>query len=907
MPTPDWAECHVEIYESPGWLDDCFRSSLWVLFQSAASQSFANAGDVSGDLGVMTVTEGAVPSGCGYRKDISSLNLGTDSYPRLRVRLRGRGTTPQYKIGVEYTDTSSNETGWISALSDMTVDVLDLLPGKTIKYIKLYARCNTALGTAYIDWDYAVVVKNPPLVPTEALELDVDLWTTSRISGATLKILNDVLLGVTARRYMLDEGEGLHAFDLSCNKGHADLVNTSWISGGVHGKCLYFNGVNARIDTGYKTTIPATGARTIAFWVKAAPGASGIICGFGKIWNSSWTRIQFNWSSDRVRLYVRDDAGNVRQYTSTATVADSQWHLVVGVIDPGNDVTELWIDGEYDGGASGTLGLITVDTIDLTWGCLNNNGVYSEYTACYVDEPQVLERALQKEEIIGLFEREPPSGAARAASGNIVMIYLAAQNESQVYKLITARVIDRVTSGDPDEPVLRLVLEDLGEIMHERTFTKEYAMATQISLIVDAISDDSLPELSHQIDATNRTLVNKFNLENVWSLLQKLAETAKFATGETGANFYVDPGGTLRFKKYGAWTAAVKVSDGSDGNAANILDLQVRETMKGEPKLVNDVRVVIFEEEALPRDEDSLTESVEGWSSPDPTDGGYPQSDTGDFQVGTASVHFNTTNPGTQYRMRCEFSELDVSGFDAIKFLMKYGAGLSIDGFEVRIWRGGWLWVTDYLQKTGISPQGSGAWHEYTVSLSGMSKTGNPGNIIKNLRIRAVHSVEIGTGGFLIDKLRFVRSEKAGTHEDSTSQDEYGKRTLRVVDKTITDVDYAGYVAENIVDHRKNPLVIVEAMVPGRAQLGYRPPLMIQVTSLKDGLDQETFQIQRARHHYKPQEGYMVTLELVAARKPDGTYEPKVAPVMFDLAAQIAAGRKAIQERELNALRSRWE
>ena len=165
-PTPEWAKCHVEIYESPGWLDDCFRSSLWVLFQSAASQSFANANDVSGDMAVMTVTEGATPSGCGYRKDISGLNLSTDDYPRLRVRLRGRGTTPQYKVGVEYTDASSNETGFITAPADMTVDVLVLLPGKTIKYIKLYAKCNTALGTAYVDWDYAVVVKNPPLIPT---------------------------------------------------------------------------------------------------------------------------------------------------------------------------------------------------------------------------------------------------------------------------------------------------------------------------------------------------------------------------------------------------------------------------------------------------------------------------------------------------------------------------------------------------------------------------------------------------------------------------------------------------------------------------------------------------------------------------------------------------------------------
>jgi len=50
-----------------------------------------------------------------------------------------------------------------------------------------------------------------------------------------------------------------------------------------------------------------------------------------------------------------------------------------------------------------------------------------------------------------------------------------------------------------------------------------------------------------------------------------------------------------------------------------------------------------------------------------------------------------------------------------------------------------------------------------------------------------------------------------------------------------------------------------------------------------------------------------VTLELVAARKPDGTYEPKVAPVLFDIAAALAAVRRAQQEEQLNALRTRWE
>ena len=81
MPTPGWARCHVEIYEEPGFLDDCFRSSLWTKFQSAAAESFVNAGDVSGDYAIMTVTEGGTVNGAGWRRDISSLSLRATGTP----------------------------------------------------------------------------------------------------------------------------------------------------------------------------------------------------------------------------------------------------------------------------------------------------------------------------------------------------------------------------------------------------------------------------------------------------------------------------------------------------------------------------------------------------------------------------------------------------------------------------------------------------------------------------------------------------------------------------------------------------------------------------------------------------------------------------------------------------------
>jgi hypothetical protein len=735
----------------------------------------------------------------------------------------------------------------------------------------------------------------------------IDLCTTTRVSGLILKTLNDVLLGVTDRRYSLDEGEGGHAYDLSRKREHAHLVNTSWNSGGKHGKCLFFNGTSARMETGYKPVVPADGAITISFWLKAPPGATGVICGCGDSVGADWNRIQFNYSSNQLRLYVKDDAGNIRQYTTQTIVCQNAWVLVTGIIDPAGDKIEVWVDDYYDGGVSGALGAITIDDNDLTWGCLHNQGAYSNYAEGYIDEPMVLTRGLVEEEIYKLLTMEPPSGAARAGCGNIVMVYLGAYNESLIRKIITARVIDRLTSGDPDEPTLELVCEDLGEIMHESTFTDEYAVATQISEIVDDISDQCLPGIFHQIDATDRAIKNVFKDEGAFSLLQKLAETAKFATGETGANFYVDPGGALRFKKYGAFSSPCSVTDGSDGNPANIYDIRVRETMKGDPRLVNEAKVIIFEKETVPKDEDAWTESADSWSSPDPTDNGFPQSDTGDVKSGTASIKFQTTNPGSQYRMRHIFNEVDLTDLDKICFWIKYGVGLSPENLEIKIQKGAWIWTWDYRTYPGLTPPTAGTWGEITAYISEMLKTGNPGKIVDHLQIRLYRdSGDLGAGGILIDKLRFIRNEKYGSHSDSSSQADYGKRTHREVDKNITDVDYAGYLAENIVEHRKNPLVLVSAVVKGRAQTGFRPPDMIQVTSLKDELDQKTFQIQRAHHIYTPEEGYTCELELVAARKPDGTYEPKVAPVTFDLEGALALLRRKRAEAELYTVRTNW-
>ena len=73
------------------------------------------------------------------------------------------------------------------------------------------------------------------------------------------------------------------------------------------------------------------------------------------------------------------------------------------------------------------------------------------------------------------------------------------------------------------------------EILHERTFTKEYATATQISQIVKDIIDEHTEFTRVSVDDTNLAIKNKFKEEGVFSLLGKLAETAQFADGTKGS------------------------------------------------------------------------------------------------------------------------------------------------------------------------------------------------------------------------------------------------------------------------------------------------------------------------------------------------------------------------------------
>ncbi len=164
-----------------------------------------------------------------------------------------------------------------------------------------------------------------------------------------------------------------------------------------------------RIDTGFLPTIPATGALSMGCWMKFASGASAaVLIGSGKV-PAAFNRCQIDLqATGKMRVYAKDDAGNVRSATSNKVVTTGTWHHVAGIADAENDIVKIIIDGLLDNTGTGALGVTTLDTFDFTIGCLHNEAGYTSYCTGQIAEPFIYSRAINLPEIRLAMIGRPP-------------------------------------------------------------------------------------------------------------------------------------------------------------------------------------------------------------------------------------------------------------------------------------------------------------------------------------------------------------------------------------------------------------------------------------------------------------------------------------------------------------------
>ena len=180
----------------------------------------------------------------------------------------------------------------------------------------------------------------------------------------------------------------------------AGAAAPTWVDG-KYGKALSFDGIDDYLDTNYTFTLTDADVMAFIFWIKASPGAAGVIMGIGKSppW-LPWNRIQLNWSANKLRAYVRDDDATVAaNFVGTTVVADDDWHFVVFIVDNVNNSVELYVDDSLDDSSSTVFSTITCDVNSLSLGALcpvwpPTSPLYTNFSDEIIDEFRILNRTL---------------------------------------------------------------------------------------------------------------------------------------------------------------------------------------------------------------------------------------------------------------------------------------------------------------------------------------------------------------------------------------------------------------------------------------------------------------------------------------------------------------------------------
>jgi hypothetical protein len=212
---------HIEIYKKIAWIDDGSFLDYTAVFPGSTPADYHLWGSypdgLVGDLGEEAVTESATSAGVGYRKSLASKNIQTSFYPKLRARLKGGGTNPQYRILVEYTPESgggSTDSGWAAAQTSFFTVTLNLTAARIIDKISIYVK-STANSSAVLSWDYVLVCDADPIVPLNVEDIDVYLEPTVAAGKWQIKLSNkdnqygSVAVGDWVFIYTAGKGEAL--------------------------------------------------------------------------------------------------------------------------------------------------------------------------------------------------------------------------------------------------------------------------------------------------------------------------------------------------------------------------------------------------------------------------------------------------------------------------------------------------------------------------------------------------------------------------------------------------------------------------------------------------------------------------------------------------------------------------
>lgn len=128
---------------------------------------------------------------------------------------------------------------------------------------------------------------------------------------------------------------------------------------------LDFDGIDEYVEAPHSAVFnTGTGVFTYSWWMKKPTGSTGNQCFFTKRnpIGGAGSFAYFNGTTGIVRLGFGTTAGQYNDFTPSVTLDDNNWHHIV-FVRTGSDSMELYIDGAFEGNATG-ITAVNADNIN---------------------------------------------------------------------------------------------------------------------------------------------------------------------------------------------------------------------------------------------------------------------------------------------------------------------------------------------------------------------------------------------------------------------------------------------------------------------------------------------------------------------------------------------------------------
>ena len=213
--------------------------------------------------------------------------------------------------------------------------------------------------------------------------------------------------------WKFDEGSGTSVADSSSNSNTGTLTNMTgneWTTGPVGG-ALNFDGVDDYVLVSHDSSLNATSALSVAFWIKTTNSQQHVVSkslahsgseaddSFGlRIHSDGAPAIQISNGTDVPMLY------------SSQAITDGAWHHVAYVFD--RPTSKFYIDGAYDGSGSYTsfdydLHITTEDVYIGASDTVNFSGGPYNFLDGSLDDLRIYDSALTAAQIQALANGVP--------------------------------------------------------------------------------------------------------------------------------------------------------------------------------------------------------------------------------------------------------------------------------------------------------------------------------------------------------------------------------------------------------------------------------------------------------------------------------------------------------------------